>query len=144
MSKSKDEAAADADAPKKSKKMLLLIVAVVLVAAGGGGAYIMLGDKGPPPPPEPGEVLKLDPITVNLTDGHYLKLGIALQATADVSEELEGSKALDLAVDEFSNRSVAQLGNEGRAKLKKELKEKVVEAYEGEVMDIYLTDFVMQ
>ena len=144
MSKSKDEAADAAEKPKKSKKKLLLIVAVVVLAAVGGGAYFLLGSSGEEPPPEPGEVLPLDSITVNLTDGHYLKLRLALQATAEVSEKLDGSKALDLAVDEYSNKSVAQLGDKGRAKYKAALKDKIVEAYEGEVMDIYVTDFVMQ
>jgi flagellar FliL protein len=144
MSKSKDEAADAAEKPKKSKKKLLLIVAVVVLAAVGGGAYFLLGSSGEEPPPEPGEVLALDSVTVNLTDGHYLKLRLALQATADVTEKLDGSKALDLAVDEFSNKSVAQLGDAGRVKFKAALKEKIVEAYEGDVMDIYVTDFVMQ
>jgi flagellar FliL protein len=147
MSKSKDEdkdAAKDAAEKPKSKKKLLLIVLVVVLAAAGGGAYFMLGSSGEEPPPEPGEVLALESITVNLTEGHYLKLRLALQATAEVTEDLDGSKALDLAVDEFSNKSVADLGNEGRTKHKAELKEKIIEAYEGEVMDIYVTDFVMQ
>ena len=141
--KAKDEAKDAAEKPK-SKKKLLLIVAVVVLAAVGGGAYFLLGSDGEEPPPEPGEVLPLESITVNLTDGHFLKMRIALQATLEVTEDLDGSKALDLAVDEFSNRSVAELGNEGRQKHKAELKEKIIEAYEGEVMDIYVTDFVMQ
>jgi flagellar FliL protein len=146
---SKDEAkdkAKDKDAAEKpkSKKKLLLIVAVVVLAAVGGGAYFLLGSDGEEPPPEPGEVLPLESITVNLTEGHYLKMRLALQATAEVTEDIDGSKALDLAVDEFSNKSVAELGNEGRQKHKAELKEKIIEAYEGEVMDIYVTDFVMQ
>ena len=146
---SKDEAkdkAKDKDAAEKpkSKKKLLLIVAVVVLAAVGGGAYFLLGSDGEEPPPEPGEVLPLESITVNLTEGHYLKMRLALQATAEVTEDIDGSKALDLAVDEFSNKSVTELGNEGRQKHKAELKEKIIEAYEGEVMDIYVTDFVMQ
>jgi flagellar FliL protein len=139
----KDGAADAADEPKKSKKKLLILVAVVLAAV-GGGAYFFLGGSSEPAPPEPGKVFALDAITVNLTDGHFLKLRFALQATADVAEDLDGSKALDLAVDEFSNKSVADLGDAGRKKHKAALKKKVVEAYEGEVMDIYVTDFVMQ
>jgi flagellar protein FliL len=144
MSKAKegDKEAAE-PAKKKSKKLLLILIAVA-VAAIGGGAYFMLGSSGEEPAPEPGEVLALDAITVNLTEGHFLKLKLALQATLDVTEDVDGSKALDLAVDQFSNLSVAELGNEGRAKHKAELKDKIVEAYEGEIMDIYLTDFVMQ
>ncbi len=121
----------------------MILVAVVLAA--GGGAYFFFGGSGEPAPPEPGKVLTLDAITVNLTDGHYLKVALALQATASAGTTLDGSKALDLAVSEFSNRTVAELtGAEGREKRKAELKKKIVEAYEGEIMDIYLTDFVMQ
>src|SRR5215212_6087609 len=87
------------EAPAKGgKKKRLIIVAVVLVLA-GGGAYQFLG-RGPsvPKAPEPGEVVKMDAIQLNLADGHYLKLGLALQATADAAEAPEGSKALDLAI----------------------------------------------
>ncbi|OLF06906.1 flagellar basal body-associated FliL family protein [Actinophytocola xanthii] len=143
MSKAKEGDKEAAEPAKKSKKMLLIII-VVAVLALGGGAYFVLKPSGEEPPPEPGEVLALDAITVNLTEGHFLKLKLALQATLEVTEDVDGSKALDLAVDQFSNLSVAELGNEGRAKHKAELKEKIVEAYEGDVMDVYLTDFVMQ
>lgn len=131
-----------AEPAKKSKKKLIIIAAVVALAI-GGGAYFLLGSSEPAPP-EPGKVLALDAITLNLADGHFLKMKLALQATADATGELDGSKALDLAVDQFSNLAVADLSNEGRAKHKAELRKEVIEAYEGEVMDIYLVDFVMQ
>jgi flagellar protein FliL len=142
----RDKAGKDDEPEKKSgnkpKKKKLVIIAAVAALVVGGGAYFLLG-SGEEPPPEPGEVLALDAITVNLADGHFLKVKLALQATAD-AEEVDGSRALDLAVDQFSNVAVAELSNEGRAKHKADLKEKVVQAYEGDVMDIYLTDFVMQ
>lgn len=130
-----------AEPGRKSRKKLLVIAAVVALVV-GGGAYFLLGSSGEAPPEE-GEVLALDAITVNLADGHFLKVKIALQATAD-AEEVDGSKALDLAVDQFSNLAVAELSNEGRSQHKADLKKKVVEVYEGDVMDIYFTDFVMQ
>ena len=40
-------------------------------------------------------MVKLDAIQINLADDHYLKVGIALQASKDAGEELDGSKALD-------------------------------------------------
>jgi flagellar protein FliL len=146
MSKAKEKDAKEAAEPaeKKSKKMLLILIVVAVLALGGGAYFLLLKPSGEEPAPEPGEVLALDAITVNLSEGHFLKLKIALQATLEVTEDVDGSKALDLAVDQFSNLSVAELGNEGRVKHKAELKDKIVEAYEGEVMDIYLTDFVMQ
>lgn len=138
-----------AEAPKKSKKMLIIIIAaVVLLGGGGAGAYFMFfkssGEEAAPAP-EPGLVVALEPITINLDDGHFLKISIALQATIDAHEEPDGSKALDLLITQFSNKSVAELStNEGREAMKKELVEKVKKAYEEEVYDIYFTEFVMQ
>lgn len=144
---SKDNAAgSDATAKKPRKKLLIMIIAAVLLLGGGAGGYAMFtGEDGPEPPPEPGIVIPLEAITINLTDGHFLKISIALQATAEVTEELDGSKALDILISEFSNRSVAELSSNGaREEAKKHLIEKIGEAYEGEVMGIYFTQFVMQ
>jgi flagellar FliL protein len=157
--KKKDAAAADATevaegagGPKKGKKKLL-VIALGVVLLGGGGAYALLGRGGPsaPPPPEPGQVLKLDPITLNLDEGHYLKLGLALQFTTDAAAgghgggELDGSQALDLAIDQLSNRKVTELNSaDARNKAKHELVEAIEKAYHHGVMDVYFTEFVMQ
>lgn len=136
-----------AEAPKKSKKKLIIIIlaAVLLLGGGASGYFFVFAGDGTEPPPEPGVVVQLDAITVNLADGHFLKISIALQATADAHEEPDGSKALDLLISEFSNRSVAELSSNGaRDEAKKSLKKKVEKAYHGEVMDIYFTEFVMQ
>ncbi|MER7005871.1 flagellar basal body-associated FliL family protein, partial [Dactylosporangium sp. NPDC000555] len=82
-------------------------------------------------------------------DGHYLKLKLTLQATTEAAEAPDGSKALDIAIELFSNRSEAELLTaEGRDKAKKDLVAKVVEAYtkdkKKEVMDVYFTTFVIQ
>jgi flagellar FliL protein len=119
-----------ADKPKKSKKKLLIILVLVL-ALGGGGAYFMLGRGGAPavvPPPKPGTVLSLDPITLNLASGRYLKLGMALQFTVEGSvtgegaPALDGSQALDLAISQLSDRPIVELNSApAREKAKKEL-----------------------
>ncbi|WP_026421641.1 flagellar basal body-associated FliL family protein [Actinokineospora inagensis] len=145
MSKDKDKDKKDegTEPKKKSKKLLIIILAVVLLG-GGGGAYFVLGSSGTSAP-TPGKVLALDAVTMNLTDGHYLKLKLALQTTSSASADLDGSKALDLAVAQFSNKTVAELSsNQARETQKSELKEKIGKAYDEEVMDIYLTEFVMQ
>jgi flagellar FliL protein len=70
---------------------------------------------------------------------------MALQATASAGAELDGSKALDLAIAEFSGHTVAQLSvPETRLKLKEELTKKIEKAYEEEIMGIYFREFVMQ
>jgi flagellar protein FliL len=145
---SKDKATPADGAPKKGKKKLMIIVlaAVLLLGGGGAGGYFALasGNKEEPPP-EPGVVVPLEAITINLSDGHFLKVSIALQATAEVHEEPDGSKALDILISQFSNRSVAELSsNEAREEAKEILKDKITERYEGEIMDVYFTEFVMQ
>lgn len=147
-------AAAEPEAPaKKSKKKLLIIVAAVVLVAGGAGAYFMLGKSGgdaaapaPEPTHEPGAVVAVDAHSLNLADGHYLRLGLSLQLTADVGEETpDTSKAVDLAIDVFSGHTVDEVSDPAtRDQLKAELLEKLEEAYDGEVMDVYFTDYVTQ
>ena len=144
-----EKEAEGAAAPKKSKKMLIIIVlAVVLLGGGGAGAYFMFfksSGEEEVVAPEPGLVVALEPITINLEDGHFLKVSIALQATIEAHEEPDGSKALDILISQFSNKSVAELStNEARDEMKKELVEKIKKAYHEEVYDVYFTEFVMQ
>jgi flagellar FliL protein len=144
---SKDETTPEEAPPKKSKKKLFIIViAVVVLLGGGAGAYFVFF-SGPTvkPAPKPGKVVAMDAVTLNLADGHFLKLKLALQATADVAEAPDGSKAVDIAISQFSNMEVAALSSgPARDKAKKELTKKIEEAYEGEIMDVYFTEFVMQ
>ena len=144
------EKASGEEAPKKSKKKLIIIIVAIVVALGGGGfgGYLAFAPKKEEvkPPPEPGVVFPLEAITINLADGHYLKLKMSLQATVELGEEkLDGSRALDLAIEEFSNRPMAELfSNEERKRSKEELLKKIEKAYEEKVMDIYFTTFVIQ
>src|SRR3712207_3018556 len=79
----------------------------------GGSPMLTAGaaDSAEPGRPEPGVVVVLDPVTINLADGHYLKLAMTLQATADVAEEPDGSKALDIAIDEFGELEMGDLSS---------------------------------
>ena len=137
--------AAQAKSGGRKKMIVLALVAVVAVAA----AYMLVlkpKDKsGAPPKPVAGVVVKLEPITINLAAGHFLKLGLSLQASADAGEEVSGAKALDAAIDLFSGRTVESLARrDGREKAKTALIKEISERYENKVYDIYFTDFVMQ
>jgi flagellar FliL protein len=149
MAKNEDKAAAETPPKSKKKLIIMLVGLVVLLGGAGGGGYAMFAPKSgaaaAEPPPTPGAVVPLDAITINLADGHYLKLKMSLQATADAGEEIDGSKALDLAIDEFSNRPMAELfSNDERKRAKEELVKKIEKAYEKDVFDIYFTTFVIQ
>lgn len=147
-----DQEQAAPEAPKKSKKMLMIIViAVVVLAGGGAGAFFMLkGDSKAEAAPAKGVVVSIDEaVTVNLAEGHYLKLKFSLQQTADAAEEVDTSEALNLAIETYTDKTIAQLSTEkGRNALKEELLQKIIKAYtvDGtkEVMDIYFTQFVTQ
>jgi len=147
----KDKKDSGEEKPKRFSKKLIIIVVAAVLALGGGGTAAYLIFRSPSdavkaePKPSPGIVIPLESITINLAEGHYLKLKLSLQATIKVEEALDGSKAQDLAINLFTNRSVAELSsNEERNRTKKELTEKISEAYEDEIMDVYFTLFVIQ
>ena len=158
-----EEAATAQKAPEKKKggKKKLLIIGVLVVAL-AGGAYFKLGMKKKPvkkyadPMDAPAtakslaEIAKLDDITLNLSDGHFLKLGLALQlapkaAVTDYTTGGAASKALDLAINVFVADSYSQLVHSAaRDQAKATLSKEVVAAYNGQVEGLYITDFVMQ
>jgi flagellar FliL protein len=146
---------ASGDAPRKRRRppLLVVVAAVVLLLglAAGGYWWFAVRTPPPPPPPEPGEVAAFEPMSLNLADGHYLKIGIALQMVAaeggghGKKTEVDGSKAKDAAIDIFSGRTMAELSDPAvRDTLKEELFHRVDEAYHHEVLDVYFTEFVMQ
>jgi len=139
------------EAGKGGGKMKLILMVLPTLLLVGALAYFLFLKPAPEaapaeePPPEPGIVVVLEPVTINLASGHYLKLGMTLQATAAVAEAVDGSKALDAAIDLYSGMPIDEISSsEGREKSKDELIEKVKEAYEDEIYDIYYTTFVYQ
>jgi flagellar FliL protein len=154
MAKDDEKKDAAAEAPKKSKKLLMIIVlAVVLLGGGGAGAWFMFlkGDPAEAKEPVKGAVVAIEePLTINLADGHYLKMGFALQMTEEAGEEkIDTSEALNLAIDQYTGMAIGELETEkGREAAKAELLEKIEKAYNVEdthlVMGIYFTSFVTQ
>jgi len=148
----KKSEAKDGEKKKSPLKLVVILLAVLLVA---GAAYMFMGRGSAAPAPAAavaeapvviGAVIKLDPLFINLKDERFLKLGIALQTSLlGKDPELDGSKALDAAIEVFSGQDIQQLSEEaGRSRLKEELLTQITEAYGSEVSDIYFTEFVMQ
>lgn len=126
----KDEAEA---AGGGKKKLIIIIVPIVLLLAGAGWFFFLKPkDSGVPealPEPTHGAVVQLDPITINLAGGHFLKFGMALQPTA-TAHEVDGAKALDLAIGEFSQKTIDELSSaEGRNKAKEALVARIKLSY---------------
>lgn len=127
--------------PKRSRKKLVIILVVVLVL--GGGGYWFTKPK-PASAPKPGEVVKLEPIQVNLAAAHYLRIGLALQLVQG-AKEADGSKALDAAIAEFSGLEMAEVNDPAKRDVyKKQLEKELDHRYDGSVMGVYFTEFVTQ
>lgn len=135
----------EAQPAKRGKKWLLLLVALLVVA---GAAYYFLvvansADAGPTEP-VPGVVQPVEAMSLNLVDGHYLRLGLGLQLV-DGAAAIDDARARDAAIALFSGRTVKEVSSpEGRAELKAALAEQLEKIYDGDVMEVYLTDFVTQ
>ena len=103
-----------------------------------------------------GPVQTLESITLNLSDGHFLKVGLALQLTEPegghgTGEELPSAKALDTAITLLGSYSMEQLADpKVRGLVKKKLSAQVSKAYvdpetsSSLVTKVYFTEFVMQ
>jgi flagellar FliL protein len=160
----------DADGGKGGKKLAVPVVALLLgVFVGpkflGGGGSGEAAAAGTTTTTAPGPVVALDPITLNLADGHLLKVGLALQISAswlaehgtaeegghgggggESTDPTHGyARALDAAITVFSDRTMTDLGDApGREAAREDLTARLHDAYHGEIEGVYLYEFVMQ
>lgn len=146
-------------APSRSRGMT--VPAIVVAAALLGAAFLMRGggDSGSPTqatstestaPVAEGEVVALDPITMNLASGDILKVGIALQLTASADSAKAtadpaafGAEALDEAITVLGGYTKAELAGNGKADAKAKLSARVADLYPDEVTGVYFTQFVI-
>lgn len=144
--------AADAE-PARKRKPLLVIVVVVLALAGGGGWYFLTGSSGDAPAEpvvESGPVVDLEAMTLNLSDGRYLKIGLSLEVTEEAnaaagSEGVNGAKARDAAISILGQHTYDQmLVPKQRAAAISALTTEIEKRYDGDIIDVYVTEFVMQ
>jgi flagellar FliL protein len=146
MSTTEKDKTADAEGTeaKGGKKKLIVIVLVVVLAAGAAAYFLLFSGSAKAAAPTPGAVVRLDPVAVNLAGGGYLRIGVALQLTADAdAKALDGAKATDLVISTFSQAAPADIVG-SREALKKALEKKIIKAYDGSVMGIYYTDYATQ
>jgi flagellar FliL protein len=146
----KDKAPETDEAPATGgKKKLTLILLVVLLAAAGAAYFFLFTGSAEAEEPVPGEVLTLEPVAVNLAGGGYLKVGLALQLVESEAgghggaTGPSGAKAADLVISTFSQAQPADVIG-ARDALKEALEQKIIEAYHGEVLGIYYTEYVTQ
>ncbi|MEV6301368.1 flagellar basal body-associated FliL family protein [Actinoplanes sp. NPDC051861] len=129
-----------------------VIIAVIMIVGGIGALMTPVSSLSSrtseqvEDPAARGPVVPLEnTLTVNLADDHYLKLGLALQLAPGQPAQLDTSTATNLAVENYTGRSIAELSTEqGRISAKEKLREDIVQAYQDAVVDVYFTAFVTQ
>ena len=164
--------------PKGKRRMIVVGALCLGLAAGGylisgrmaGGAAPAAGatteEEVVEPEPEVGEIVDLEPVNVNLADGHYLRIGVSLGLSAHVEGEageeaaaashgeageetgttFPTAPAADLVLSTFSGRSIEQLADDaGREAARHDLLEGIHAYYgEEEILTVFFTEFVMQ
>jgi flagellar FliL protein len=155
MAKTAAAPAETAAAAKGGKNKLVMIVVPVLLVVVAAWYFVLGPGSGgsaaeEKPKVELGEVVALDPITMNLADGRLLKVGLALQLPLEPPPgaghgEFSGSLALDEAIAFLGEHTYDQLAAPAaRQEAKKELSHRVNERYHHGVLEVYFTEFVMQ
>ena len=145
---------------RKRGKKPLVVVAVVLVLVAGAGLMVMKKRSAAAAleagRDKPGAVVQLDPITLNLSDGHFLKLGLALQLSeaatlqsasghGSTAAPVDGAKALDAAISVLGGMTYKQLlAPGGRDHAQRQLSKEVADRYDHSVLQVYFTEFLMQ
>ena len=156
--------------PAKKKKPLVLIIAVafVAVAAAGGGAWFFMKGKSTAEAAEATKeepkkdekklsergLVKMDPFIVNLADEggkRFLRASIQLVVEDEKeAKEFEEKPVLTMGarsaiVNTLTTQTAESLGTpEGKEELRMLLKEHVSEALKMEIVDVLLSDFVVQ
>lgn len=153
------------------KMMPAAMISIVLVAAGyfvggrgGGGTAtttvtsVVTVEEAEP---EVETIIDLEPMNVNLADGHYLRIVISIGMAAEehAAEADSGGHAAetgtdtteptvpaaDLAPSTFAGKSMTELQTlEGRIHAREALQEGLKEFYGEGVLTVFFTEFVMQ
>jgi flagellar protein FliL len=167
MGKKKKEAAAGEEGDKKGGKGKFIIIGVVAVALGAGG--YMLGGGGNSAASAgstttlvpkkgckvttqeaPKTVVDLASMSVNLADGHYLRVSVSLALCDDSTFDpatgtFPSAQAKDIVITTLSGKKMEDLSTPaGRDAAKQQLIDGITEAYKAEVYTVFLSEFVMQ
>lgn len=149
----------DETAAGGKKKMLIVIVAtaVIVLVAAGLLVKMLLVPQEPAKDPKlaAGAIVALaEDMTLNLSDGKYLKLKMSLQLNEDATAKaggekglkaFDGSMARDAAIDVLGHYTMAELLQpDNKDKARDALSKEVTTRYDGDVIKVYFTDFVMQ
>ena len=170
--KSSENAAPAAEAaPAKSGGLLRTVVIVFLLVGIAGIGYVIGGRGGAAPAATAsgsdaaadkeaekeaeekaemkGPVVEMEAININLAEGHYLRIAVALGLSPDIKlkepEEFDKAAASDVVLGTFSGLNMADLtSTEGREQAREAVLNALEPHYGEEVVHVYFTEFVMQ
>ncbi len=145
----------------KAKAVPVVLLVVGLFAGktflGGSGGASAATAGATTTTTAPGPIITLGSTTVNLSDGHILKVGVSLQlahasklatptSSADSSDPTKGwAPVLDEAIRVFGDQTYAALiAPGGRESARQQLLARLKVRYDTDVEDVYLYEFVMQ
>ncbi|MFP3908038.1 MAG: flagellar basal body-associated protein FliL, partial [Acidimicrobiales bacterium] len=153
---------------KKAKGRSNLLPALVLAAGIAAGGYFVGApgaDAGADADTatdeaaevvEPGVVVELEPMTLNLDGGRFLRVGVAVLTTSEFEsfEDDEGTMRLtpdhgsqlrDQLIAMFAGRQISELtGSDSLEDTKVELLERANQVLDDQALEVYLTEFVTQ
>jgi flagellar FliL protein len=154
-----DALAGEPEAKPKGKRKLVLVVGLVAVVGVAALAYPKLTHKKPAgyrsaalAVPN-GPIESLDPVTVNLSDGHLLQVGVAVQLTQAADPKKVTAmdpRILDAVISTFSAWTYPNLlGTTGHEQARQQLEARLQSLFPPvggtpEVAGVYFTSFVMQ
>jgi len=141
--------------------VVLLLVGIIVGAKVLGGGSTTIVQAAEPVATTVAEaaapVVTLDPITLNLSDGHILKVGLAFKlnpdptkaaahGTAAKDDPTKGhAKALDVAIRILGSGTYDELITpDGRNRVQGELGTALKEGTEGSVTGVYFWQFIVQ
>jgi flagellar FliL protein len=148
----------------RSNLVPAIVIAVGLVLGGkmmGGKAAPAAATTPPAPaeqldcakqdelkPPKEGSVVDLDAQVINLAEGRYAKIGIALQLSAAedaqvFKDEGLGAKAANEAIAIIAGRQAEDLIDH-RADVQEQLTDAIRPLYDCKVLDVLYSEFVVQ
>jgi flagellar basal body-associated protein FliL len=149
-----------------TKKKLIIVVAALLVVLGGGYKFGFAKEAKPPPAKIHGDVYVLGKdFLVNLADGHYAKLGIAIVvdhgatlpagggghgAAAPKPPEGYGPLPQEAAVRDIVTDTLTDVDDHeltdrhGREELKKRILKRVKQATDVPIHEVLFTDVSVQ
>lgn len=153
------------EAKGSSSKLLLIGIGLLIVVAAVLGGLYFLGSSEEPTNTEPvqveekvNEVLQIQPFVVNLADDagiHYLRLGIGFgifnpgKDATTIDEDVLLPKMKDYLLRTIGQKTAAQMVSpQGREDLREQIlagaNEILSPLDKGKVLEVYLTEFIVQ